>query len=336
MTLTSRVSGKPKTRIEKSMIKLFRLAALAPLLLVTAVSAAETDISLDRDGTLSGTLRAPDSGPAAPAALIIAGSGPTDRNGNGPGIRPNTYRMLAEALASAGITTLRTDKRGVGLSALAMPNERDMRVQIYADDARAWAETLRTTAHADCVWLIGHSEGALLAEMVAQDNPHVCGLVLVSGAGRKAGDLLRDQIENAPTPVPDALKKTAFAIIARLEQGQAVDDVPPSFRFIFRNSVQPYLISWFALDPAGLLATLKQPVLILQGDNDLQVKVDADARKLSAARPDAKLVILPGVNHILKIAPTEKMANTDTYRDPVLPLAPGIADAIAAFMKDHR
>ena len=316
------------------MIKHFCLAAIALPLLVTSVSAAETDITLDRNGTLAGTLLAPDSGPAAPAALIIAGSGPTDRNGNGPGIRPNTYKMIAQALAASGITTLRTDKRGIAHSALAMPNERDMRLQTYVDDTKAWAENLRTTAHADCVWLIGHSEGALIAELAAQDNPHICGLVLISGAGRRASDLLRDQINNAPHPIPDALKQKAFAIIAQLEQGHTVDDISAGFEALFRPSVQPYLISWMTVDPAAVLAKLKLPVLILQGDNDIQIAPD-DAKKLSAARPDARLVILPGVNHVLKIAPTERKANIDTYRSPELPLAPGITDAIAAFMKEH-
>jgi len=317
------------------MIKRFCFAVLALPLMVTAVSAAETDVTLDRNGTLSGTLLAPDSGPAAPAALIIAGSGPTDRNGNGPGIEPNVYKMLAEALAAQGITTLRFDKRGVKGSALAMGSEKDLRIQTYADDARAWAEQLRTTAHTGCVWLIGHSEGALLAEMVAQDNPSICGLVLVSGAGRRAGDLLRDQLDHASTPIPDALKKTAFDYIAKLEQGQTIDDPSPSLQLLFRSSVQPYMISWLALDPAALLAKLKLPVLILQGDNDIQITVD-DAKMLSSARPDARLLVLPGVNHILKIAPTDRKANFDTYRNPVLPLAPGIADAIAGFMKEHR
>lgn len=327
------------------MIKSIHLAALALPLLVTMASAAEpdelhativrmeTEVTLDRNGTLSGTLVTPGSGKLA--ALIIAGSGPTDRNGNGPGIHPNTYKMLAEALAAQGIATLRFDKRGTMHSAMALGSEKDLRIQTYADDARAWAEELRSLTHVECVWLIGHSEGGLIAEMIAQDNPHICGVVLVSAAGRKAADLLRDQLNNAPVPVPDALKKTAFDYIATLEKGQLIDDPSPSFQVLFRASVQPYLISWMAQDPVALLANLKQPVLILQGDNDIQIKVDLDAKKLSAARPDAKLVVLPGVNHVLKIAPTERKANADTYRNPVLPLAPGIADAIARFVKEH-
>src|SRR3569832_296594 len=201
------------------MIKHFCLAAIALPLLVTSVSAADTDITLDRNGTLAGTLLAPDSGPAAPAALIIAGSGPTDRTGNGPGIRPNTYKMFAQALAASGITTLRTDKRGIAHSALAMPNERDMRLQTYVDDTKAWAENLRTPAHADCVWLIGRSEGALIAELAALDTPHICGLVLISGSCRRASDLLRDHINNAPHPIPDARGRGAGAGGARRGRG---------------------------------------------------------------------------------------------------------------------
>jgi pimeloyl-ACP methyl ester carboxylesterase len=323
------------------MIKRFRLAALAPLLLVTPLvlmttaSAAETDASLDTpNGTLQGTLSAPAAGPAAPAALILAGSGPTDRNGNGPGIRPGSYKMLADALAAAGITTLRTDKRGIAHSALAMPSEKDMRVQTYVDDARTWAEQLRATTHAPCVWLIGHSEGALIAEAAADDNPHICGLVLLSGAGRKAGDILRDQLGHPLHPYPDALRDRAFAIIAELEAGRTVDDIPTSLLALFRPSVQPYLISWFALDPVALLARTKLPVLIVQGDNDIQITPD-DAKKLAAAKPDAKLVIVPGMNHVLKIAPTERAANVATYGDPDLPLAPALADTVTAFVKEH-
>ncbi|MBL6852752.1 MAG: alpha/beta hydrolase [Alphaproteobacteria bacterium] len=315
------------------MIKRFCFAALALPLLVTAVSAAETEVTLDRNGTLRGTLLSPGSGPAAPAALIIAGSGPTDRNGNSPlGVQANSYALLAQALAAQGITTLRFDKRGIAASAAAMVAESDLRIQTYSDDAKAWAESLHADAHTDCVWLIGHSEGALLAEMVAQDNPHVCGVALVSGAGRKAGDLLRDQLAHA---LPDALKQPALDGIARLEQGQTVDNPPPALMSLFRPSVQPYMISWLALDPAALIAKLRQPVLILQGDNDIQIAVD-DARKLTAARPNARLVILPGVNHVLKIAPADRPGNLATYANPALPLAPGIADAIAGFMKEHK
>ena len=94
------------------------------------------------------------------------------------------------------------------------------------------------------------------------------------------------------------------------------------------------MISWLSLDPAAILAELKQPVFILQGDTDLQVSVE-DARRLAAARSDTHLTILNGVNHVLKSAPKERTANMATYNDPDLPLAPGVVDTVVNWIKGH-
>ncbi|HXC56204.1 MAG TPA: alpha/beta fold hydrolase [Rhizomicrobium sp.] len=306
--------------------------ALAFVALAMSARAAETEVSLKTaTGTLWGTEASPAQGAAAPVALMLAGSGPTDRNGNGPTLRTDTYKLLAAALGERGIATLRIDKRGIGQSSAAMVSEADLRIQSYGDDAKAWAADLRARTGAPCVWLIGHSEGALIAELAAQDNRDICGLILLSGAGRKAADVLREQLAN----LPDPLKAQAFSALAELEAGHTVTSPPPQLVGLFRPSVQPYLISWLALDPAALLARLKLPVLIVQGDTDLQVSLD-DARRLAAARPDAKLVILAGVNHILKVAPADRAANLASYGDPTLPLAPTLAGTIASFMQAGR
>jgi uncharacterized protein len=312
---------------------LLRLAV--PLLFMMTISThaaefSETDVSLKTPtGTLAGTETHLTKGPAAAVALILAGSGPTDRNGNGPSINTDTYKLLAAGLAAHGIATLRVDKRGIGASAGAMTSEADLRITTYSDDAKAWAADLKKRTGARCIWLIGHSEGALIAELAAQDNQDICGLVLLAGPGRKAGDVLREQL----AAMPDPLKQQAFAAIAELEAGRTVASPPPELMALFRPSVQPYLISWLAIDPAARLAKQKTPVLIVQGDTDIQVSV-ADAKLLAAARPDGKLVILPGVNHILKNAPVDRAANIATYSDPSLPLAPGVVDAIADFMRN--
>jgi pimeloyl-ACP methyl ester carboxylesterase len=296
-----------------------------------AAEFSEADVSLKTpSGTLSGTETHLAGGQASTIALILAGSGPTDRNGNGPTIHTDTYKMLAAGLAAHGIATLRADKRGIGASAGAMMSEGDLRITTYADDAKAWAADLKKRTGARCVWLIGHSEGALIAELAAQDNPDVCGLALLAGPGRKAGDVLREQL----AALPDLLKQQAFAAIAELETGRTVASPPPELMALFRPSVQPYLISWLAIDPATLLAKQKAPVLIVQGDTDIQVGI-SDATLLAAARPDAKLVILPGVNHILKRAPADRAANIATYSEPNLPLAPGVVDTIADFTKER-
>jgi uncharacterized protein len=295
-------------------------------------TAAETSLTLDSGtGMLAGTLLTPDHAEAA--ILILAGSGPTDRDRDGNsilGVRASSYRLLAEGLAAHGIASLRVDKRGVGESRAAMTREADLRINTYVDDAKAWAAELRRKTSLRCIWFLGHSEGALIAEMATQDTGSICGLILVSGIGHTLGGDLRAQMKILP---PD-LRKKSMQIIASPEHGQTVADAPPQLAGPYHASVQPYLISEISLDPAALLAKIKQPVLIIQGDNDIQVSVE-DAKLLAAAKPDAKLMILPGVNHVLKAAPAARPANLLTYTDPDLPLAPGIVDAVANFVHEH-
>lgn len=280
---------------------------------------------------LHGTLLAPSETRAA--ALIIAGSGPTDRDGNSPmGVSASSYRLLAEGLAAHGVATVRTDKRGVGESASSGMAESDLRFTHYSDDARAWAaETARLTGQ-PCAWLIGHSEGALVALVAAGEGDEtVCGLVLLSGAGRPIGAVLREQLATAPEP----LLSQALTILAELEAGRPVAEVPPQLAVLFRPSVQPYMISWLPLDPARLVAAYPGPVMIGHGTTDIQVGV-ADAQAMAAARPDATLKIWEGVNHLLKIAPADRAANAATYRDPDLPLAPGVVEDVAGFILQPR
>ncbi len=309
------------------------LAALLAGIPARAADVSERAVNLETPtGTLSGTLKSPVAGPTTTAVLILAGSGPTDRDGNSEqfGLHPDTLKLIAQSLAAHDITSLRADKRGIGQSAGAMRTESDVRVKTYADDANAWVTELKRATGAQCVWLLGHSEGALAAEIAAQDNPDICGLILIAGAGRRLGDVIRAQLTASPN-LPDPLRQTALAILAELEAGRTVASPPPELMSLFRPSVQPYMISLLAIDPAALLSQIKVPVLILQGTNDLQISVD-DARLLKKAEPNAKLVLFDGVNHVLKSAPTDRAGNIATYKDASLPLAPGVSDAIVAFI----
>lgn len=284
-------------------------------------------------GTLHGAWLQPTQGTAA-VAVILPGSGPTDRDGNSAqfGIQAGTYRLLAEALAEEGIATARIDKRGIGQSAAAGPSEADLRFSTYVDDAVAWATRAAQEAGQPCAWLIGHSEGALVALAAANQAPRrVCGLVLLSGAGRPAGDVLREQLANLPEPQ----KTEAYDTLAELEAGRTVARPPAGLASLFRPSVQPYLISWLALDPAELIWRWQGRVLIGQGLTDIQT-TEADARRLAGAQPRASLVLWPEVNHVLKTAPDERQANIATYLDPNLPLANGVADTVSDFMRSHN
>jgi uncharacterized protein len=283
-------------------------------------------------GPLKGTmLSAVNSG--GPVVLIIPGSGPTDRDGNSPlGIKASTYRLLAEGLAENGITSVRIDKRGMHASAAAVPDADAVTIADYATDVYSWVAAIRERTGQKCVWLLGHSEGGLVAEVAVQHASDVCGLLLVASLGRPLGQVLRAQLKANPANAP--VLEQALSAIDSLEAGRTVDisGMNPALLPLFRPQVQKFLISAFALDPAELLRGYRNPILILQGQYDLQVD-QADARLLSSANPNAKLVLLPKVNHVLKsVVSADRAANVATYVDPSLPLAPGVIDAIVQFV----
>jgi len=315
-------------------LTLFGLAAV--LALTGSAMAADTQVSVEGpSGVLKGTLSSPDSGPKAPVAIIIPGSGPTDRDGNNPlGVVAASYRLLAEALAAKGVSTIRIDKRGMFGSSAAAADADNIRMGDYAADVRAWGLEARKRASAPCAWLIGHSEGSLVALITAQQPEGICGLVLVAGAGRKLGDILREQLKANPANAP--ILPQALAAITELEAGRRVDvsSMHPALAALFRLSVQGFLIDQMSHDPATLLARYTGPVLVLQGTTDLQVTMQ-DAQRLAGARPGITMVTLEGVNHVLKLAPAERAANFATYGNSALPIAPSVVEAVTAFLARH-
>ena len=277
---------------------------------------------------LAGTLLLPDGPGPHPALLLWAGCGPVDRDGNTPGLTNNSLRLLAEGLADAGIATLRTDKRGVGASHAAAPDEAALTLDSYVADAVRWMEALSGDAAIARAGLLGHSEGALVATLAAR-RLRADRLVLVAGLGVPAGTAILRQLADAGAPAE--LVDAAREVIARLLRGEAVADVPPGLASLFRPSVQPYVTSWMLRDPAGELAEVTCPVLAVQGTADLQVRA-TDARLLAAARPGAGLLLVPGMNHVLKAPAAGRAANVASYSEPGLALAPGLVDGIAEFV----
>jgi hypothetical protein len=313
------------------MMKTIAMAGAALLAAAPAPVGVEVTIS-GPQGTLAGTLVDPGKDP--PAILIIPGSGPTDRDGNNPlGVKGGVYRQLAEALAAKGVATLRIDKRGMFGSKAAIPDANDVTIAAYAADAHAWVDMLRAKTGRKCVWLLGHSEGSLVALKAAQDSGGICGIILVAGAGRPYGEVIRAQLRANPANAP--LLAAGEAAVDQLEAGKRVDSatLPAPLQPLFRDNGQGFLIEAFSYDPAKLVGAIKLPVLILQGDKDLQVAV-TDAELLKSAQPAATLKLLPGVNHVLKPVPgDDRAANLATYGNADLPIAPVVGDTIAAFVR---
>ncbi|WP_437735726.1 alpha/beta hydrolase [Sorangium sp. So ce1335] len=295
--------------------------------------ATSVDVTVENArGALEGTLEVPAGCGPFPAVVIIAGSGPTDRDGNQPatGLLADSYKLLAEGLRDRGIASIRYDKAGIGRSASAAPRtEQEMRFEMGADDAALWVEKLRGDGRFATVTVVGHSEGSLLGMLVAQRTA-IDGYVSIAGAGRPIGDVLREQLARGLQQDP-ALLETANGILDQLEQGQPVEDVPTSLMSLFRPSVQPYLISWMKYDPAAEIQAVTAPVLLLQGTTDTQVNVE-DAELLAGARPDAELVVVEGMSHTLKAATLSSASQNAAYTDPSLPVVPRVLEALEAFI----
>ena len=276
---------------------------------------------------LGGTLTVPRGarGPM-PVAVIIAGSGPTDRNGNSlMGIRPNAYAQLAWRLAERGIASLRYDKRGMQGTKGTFDMTK-MTLDDFAADARAAAESLAHDARFSRVVLLGHSEGSSLAFIAARAGPPVTAVISVSGLGRPLGVVIREQLARQFDSATLVRYDTAMAQYLRGEQPK---DVPPQLGALFVPINRSFMNSLSSFDPPAAIRAVRQPVLIVQGGRDLQVTV-VDAERLHTAKPDAQLVVVPLANHVLKqVTDTTLAGQMPTYQNPTVPIMPDVATAIA-------
>lgn len=312
-----------------------RSVVLGTLLSFLSGIAAAGDLPIELStptGSIKGTLAWPEQTSRAPVVLIIAGSGPTDRDGNAAvaGSRNDSLKLLAAALSQAGIASVRYDKRGVGQSAAAGKAEIDMRFEDYVRDAEAWVAQLSPDPRFVSVGIIGHSEGALIGTLVAK-NGRIASLALVAGVSETAPAVLRRQLAGR---LPPELANRNEAILTALEQGRTVSDVPPQLMALYRPSVQPYLISWLKYVPTQEIAGVATPCLILQGDTDIQVRPE-DARALGRAQPGCRVELVQGMNHIMKRVAANQAQQIASYGDPTLPIAPELVALIAKFVGEH-
>jgi len=276
-------------------------------------------------GNIEGTLLVP-SKEHSPLVLIIAGSGPTDRDGNNISLQNNSLKMIAQGLYMNDIASFRFDKRGISRSAAAGMSEEDLRFEHYIEDVQQWCSLLKEDSRFSSFIILGHSEGSLIG-MIASQTVSPDKFISLAGPGFSMQATLRRQLADQPVYI----LSMSLPIIEQLEKGKTVDSVPPLINMLFRPSIQPYLISSFKYDPAVEISKVKCPVLIIQGTTDIQIQVE-DAKKLAAANSNSELVIIEGMNHILKEADANRFLNLRTYGDPNLELKQGLIEKITKFI----
>jgi pimeloyl-ACP methyl ester carboxylesterase len=301
------------------------LAALALLLAAFAanVSAEESKVTV---GAIDAVLTTPAGVEKPPVALLIAGSGSVDHDGNGPQMKPATLKKLSDQLVARNIATLRYDKRGAGGWKLQFGKPEDFRFKDYVTDASALVKYLHDGGRFSKIILVGHSEGGLVAILTAeQQQQTVDRVVLLATAARKQGDILKAQLEKK-------LSSEAYAPVAKaiddIMAGQIVDPLPPGLSI--PPAMQPGIASAFNEDPIPPLQKLTLQILIVAGGRDLQLaRVDMIA--LSTAAPQAKTAWLPDMNHVL-VDVTDDADNLAAYGQSDRPLNASMIDEVAAFI----
>jgi hypothetical protein len=283
-----------------------------------------------KNDIVEGTLLIPTSKTPVPLVIIIAGSGPTDRDGNNPlSGKSNSYKLLAEGLAQNNIASLRYDKRGVGKSVVANFKEDSLTFDQYINDVTKWIDIISKDKRFNKIIILGHSEGSLIG-MIASKNTKISKYISLAGAGRMIDEIIIQQLKDQKQP--DNIIKDITDMFNELKKGNKIEKPNPMYYSLFRSSVQPYMISWLKYNPQEEIKKLTIPVLIVQGTTDLQVS-ESESQLLLKANPKAQYLLIEKMNHVLKTSSIDRKENFDTYSKPDLPLSDGLINGIVKFIK---
>jgi len=311
----------------KNLLFIFTFIALSKISFSQDQRNGTQQIVSASGGHLHGTLLMPaDSNKKMPVVLLIAGSGPTDRDGNQAQLKNNSLKMLAEAFQDAGIASFRYDKRGVGASSDFQIDESKLTFDDFVNDAVACLQFLKSKNKFSEIIVAGHSEGALIG-LLAAKRAGADKYISICGAGRSIDLVLKEQLARQP----DTIRHQCYVIIDSLKEGHTVKNVNPLLFSLFRPSVQPFMISWMNYNPVEEIKSLQIPVAIVEGDQDLQIS-EEDAKALKAAYPSASYFFIHGMNHVLKAPITSQQENIDAYTNPNHDLSKELVSDITAFI----
>lgn len=323
-----RIKNKAKLFIHSIKFKSF---ATFIFLLFVSLTVAQTTNKDGKDISVSpyvdGTLLIPETQEKPILTIIIGGSGPTDRNGNQQFMGNNALKFLAESLYEEGIASFRYDKRLLKLMKNRTFTEEDIRFNDFIKDAQDAVSFFYKANAFSKIVIIGHSQGSLVGMVAAQKN--VDGFISIAGAGQEIDDVIVSQIEKQSP----GLKENARISFDDLRANGIAANYSPYLASIFRPQLQPFIISWMQYNPQTEIKKLSIPILIINGDKDLQVMVN-EAQLLKDAQPNAQLAIIENMNHLLKKVEEGDLENSKTYNEPNLPIMPEVVTIIVQFLKN--
>lgn len=304
--------------------------------LVTIISSTNSFFAQERSYTerelkinalIDGTLLMPTAVEKPELVIIIAGYGPTDRDGNQNFLKNNTLKKLALGITNNGIATFRYDKRIV-----KQIRQRNVDLSISFDDfvtdAKAVVDYFKASDNYSKIYIAGHDQGSLVG-MLAADK--VDGFISIAGAGKNFGDVIIEQINNTARQFIDDTKR----VVEQLKSGRTTTDYPAQLGNIFNIETQPFMISWLKYNPTDIINELSFPILVVNGTKDLQVSED-EAKSLANANTNASLKLIENMNHVLFIIEGDDLENSKSYNEAFRKVPEDLIDSIINFIKSNR
>lgn len=310
--------------MRKIFISLFIIVSTSSF---SQVTAAFTKENITVNSLLNGSLYTPSQqSKKLNLVILIAGSGPTDRDGNQMGLSNNSLKLLAEALANNGIAVYSYDKRIFAQMASGKLDESSLSFDDFIDDAKAVIQYFKNQKKYHSITVAGHSEGALIGMVAANGNAD--GYISIAGAGRPIDEVLLEQIEKQAPFLKEEVQKN----LETLKNGTTFELKNQMLTSLFRASVQPYMISWIKYNPQTEIKKLQIPTLLINGDKDIQVSVQ-DAQLLQQAKLNAQLHIIQNMNHVFKEIKGDDAENKAAYTNPDLPISIELSSIITTFIR---
>ena len=291
---------------------------------------------------LAGTLTIPQGKGPFTAVLLITGSGPQDRDESLMGHKP--FLVMADYLTRKGIEVLRVDDRGVGVSG---GNFATSTTADFATDAEAGVAFLKSRAEVDRhkIGLVGHSEGAVIAPMVAAQNPDVAFIVMMAGPGLSGADLIVEQVRamvlatGGSQEKADAAANQQRQLVTLVRDEKDLETLKAKLRDVLTKRgaggsadaaviqlTSPWYRYFMSLDPAAFLSKVSCPVLAINGEKDVQVppkqNLPAIRRALEAGgNKKVETVEMPGLNHLFQTAKTGLPSEYSQIEETMAPAA---------------
>ena len=307
----------------KHFLKFLSCYLFATSLLI-AQNFSSKDLSINTH--VDGTLLIPNAINNAPLVILIAGSGPTDRNGNQSFMKNNMLKKLAESLANSGIASFRYDKRIVK-QIRNKTIDKNIMFDDFVTDAKSVISYFKPKF--ETIVVAGHSQGSLVGLLALEDG--ISGFISLAGAGKTIDQILIEQIsKTAPMFLEDSKR-----VLAVLKEGKTTKDFPAALTSIFKLDIQPFMSNWLQYSPTEIMENHNISSLIINGDKDLQVSVD-EANLLYAAAQNGALLIVENMNHILVKIEGDELENMKSYNDSSLEIAQDVEKSIVSFIRNLK